>query len=117
LDDSADLEFGEPMQFDAFLDVQDGSVMQFIDKSLRASTSPFKSPLLNVTMNVYDQWRKDLNDDFIYDDDYNHSDPDRYSSLTLASDVFTYPTTDYEMNDLIDMDSVCEALVLLSFKR
>jgi hypothetical protein len=106
LDGSAHDESGQPMQFDAFLDVRDGSVIQFIDKSLRMETSPFQSPLPNATINVYDQWRKDLNDDFINDDDYYHPDPDRYSNLTLVfqapSDVYTYPTTDSEMNDLID---------------
>jgi hypothetical protein len=106
LDGSAHDDSGEPMQFDAFIDVRDGSVIQFIDKSLRAETSPFKSPLPNATINVYDQWRKDLNDDYLNDDDYYHPDPDRYSNLTLVfqapSDVYTYPTNDLEMNDLID---------------
>lgn len=91
--------------FDAYVSAHTGKVLQFFDKSQKGETSPFTSPLDNVTIAVYDQWRKDLNDD--QEDDYYSPDEDRYSDLTLVFDTETglgypYPTTDYEMNELID---------------
>jgi len=53
---------------------------------------------------VYDQYLKDFNDD--KEDDYYSQDPDRYSEYTLVFDTtaanYTYPTSDVEMNMLVD---------------
>jgi Zn-dependent metalloprotease len=67
----------EIMAFDAFVSAKTGEVLQFVDKSQRGETSPFESPLHNATILVYDQWRKDLNDDVADDLDYYTDDPDR----------------------------------------
>lgn len=93
---------GTVLSFDAFVDMTTGELVGFIDKSSEAS--PFESPIDDAQIYVYDQYLKDFNDDYIYDDDYYHVDPDRYSNYTLVfnSSVNTYPTTDQEMNDLID---------------
>lgn len=93
------------LSFDAFVCARTGQVLQFMDKSQKGETSPFTSPLQNATIFVYDQGRKDFNDDVA--DDYYSPDPDRFSNLTLVFDTETglgypYPTTDVEMNELID---------------
>lgn len=88
------------LAFDAFVDMETGAILEFIDKS--TEVSPFKSPIPDPVY-VYDQYLKDYNDDVIYDDDFN-PDPDRYSNVTLVfnSSVDTYPTTDWELNELVD---------------
>jgi len=95
----------QPVSFDAFVSAHSGAVLQFFDKSQKGETSPFSSPINNATIMVYDQYKKDLNDDVA--DDYYSPDPDKYSNLTLVFDTETglgypYPTSDYEMNELID---------------
>lgn len=89
------------LSFDAFIDVETGKLLEFLDKS--TEVSPFKSPIPDPVY-VYDQYLKDFNDDYIYDDDYYHVDPDRYSNYTLVfnSSVDSYPTTDWELNELVD---------------
>lgn len=89
------------LAFDAFVDMETGKLLEFLDKS--TEVSPFKSPIPDPVY-VYDQYLKDYNDDIIYDDDYSHPDPDRYSNVTLVfnSSVDTYPTTDWELNELVD---------------
>jgi Zn-dependent metalloprotease len=95
---------GTILSFDAFIDISTGKLLDFIDKSSEAS--PFESPIDDAQIYVYDQYLKDYNDDYIYDDDYYHPDPDRYSNVTLvfnsSLDTTIYPTSDQEMNDLID---------------
>jgi hypothetical protein len=89
------------LAFDAFVDMATGELLEFLDKS--TEVSPFKSPIPDPVY-VYDQYLKDYNDDFIYDDDYYNVDPDRYSNVTLVfnSSVDTYPTSDWELNELVD---------------
>jgi Zn-dependent metalloprotease len=89
------------LAFDAFVDMETGELLEFLDKS--TEVSPFKSPIPDPVY-VYDQYLKDYNDDFIYDDDFYHPDPDRYSNVTLVfnSSVDTYPTADWELNELVD---------------
>ena len=100
--------------FDAFIDVNTGAVIDFIHKNGEAATSPFASPISDADIYAYDQFLKDYNDDVIYDDDTN-PDPDRYSNVTLVFDstqpgVYTYPTTDWEMNLLVDNTLYCKYL-------
>ena len=94
------------LSFDAFVDAKTGEVIDFIHKSGEIATSPFASPIDDADLFAYDQFLKDYNDDVIYDDDTN-PDPDRYSNATLVFDttqpgVYTYPTSDWEMNLLVD---------------
>jgi len=80
------------------------SVSKSSSRELLNSESPFVSPISDASVFVYDQYLKDYNDD--KNDNYYHQDPDRYSSATLVFDTtsgsYTYPTTDAEMNLLID---------------
>jgi Zn-dependent metalloprotease len=89
------------LSFDAFVDMETGEILGFLDKS--TEVSPFKFPIPDLVY-VYDQYLKDYNDDVIYDDDYSHPDPDRYSEATLVfnSSVDSYPTSDWELNELVD---------------
>ena len=92
--------------FDAFIDVESGKVIDFIHKRGDIAPSPFSSPIDDAEIYAYDQYKKDYNDDVIYDDDTN-PDPDRYSNVTLVfdstqPDVYPYPTDDWEMNLLVD---------------
>mmetsp|Transcript_25457 Transcript_25457/g.42907 ORF Transcript_25457/g.42907 Transcript_25457/m.42907 type:complete len:906 (+) Transcript_25457:32-2749(+) len=94
------------LSFDAFVDVNTGEVIDFIHKDGEIATSPFSSPIDDADIFVYDQYLKDYNDDVIYDDDTN-PDPDRFSNITRVFDstqpsLYPYPTTDWEMNLLID---------------
>ncbi len=95
---------GDYLAFESFVDVHSGEVIAFISKTEDADTSPFTSPFPNTTINVHDQYLKDLNDDV--DDNYYSPDPDRYSNLTLVFTTtvpgYQYPTNDDEMNELID---------------
>ena len=83
------------LAYDAFVSVDSGEVLQFIEKSEKAETSPFESPINNATIFVYDQYLKNFNDD--KDDSYYYPDPDRYSNYTLVfsteEDAYVYPTT------------------------
>ena len=68
--------------FDIFVDAVGGDVLQYIDKSRKAS--PFASPLPG-TVRVYDE---SAGNTLVFD--------------TTANPAPTYPTTDAEMNTLID---------------
>lgn len=89
--------------FEVFVDISSMKVLQFYETSGKAS--PFSSPI-ETPIEVHDLYLKDYNDDV---DDYendNYIDPDRGTEATKVFDTtsgsYSYPTSDDEINLLVD---------------
>ena len=88
--------------FDIFIDITTMEVEMFVDNTKRVS--PFVSPI-ETEIKVYDMYLKDYNDDQDDNNAYSGPDPDRMSEATKVFDTTgsdTFPTTNKEMNDLVD---------------
>jgi len=87
--------------YDVFIDTFSLEVVFAVDKTKRSS--PFSSPI-DADIGAYDMYLKDYNDD--KEDDDQSPDPDRMTAATKVFDTtsgsYSFPTTDQELNDLVD---------------